>query len=243
MDVDNCRLYADLAKWWPLFSPPVHYVEEADDLLPDLERAAEGRAQTLLELGAGAGSLASHLKGRFTLTLTDRSPQMQAVSRAVNPECEHLIGDMRTLDLGREFDLVFVHDAIMYAADRDSLRATIQTAAHHCRPGGGVVLVPDHVRETFEPGTDHGGEDGADGRGLRYLEWSWDPDPADETYDVAYAFVLRESDGTVSVEGDRHRHGCFPREVWLTFMREAGLSARVRADRWRRDVFIGRKLR
>lgn len=47
--------------------------------------------------------------------MTDRSAQMIEVSRGVNPECEHIVRDMRSLDLGRQFDLVFIHDSIMYA--------------------------------------------------------------------------------------------------------------------------------
>ena len=34
--------------------------------------------------------------------------------------------------------------------------------------------MPDHVRETFEPESEVGGEDGPDGRALRYLDWAWD---------------------------------------------------------------------
>jgi hypothetical protein len=34
---DVQRLYSDLAYWWPLFSPPIYYVEEAADLPPLLE--------------------------------------------------------------------------------------------------------------------------------------------------------------------------------------------------------------
>src|SRR5687767_11431233 len=117
MAENQYRLYSDLARWWPLFSPPSHYVEEAADLLPELLAAADSPPRTLLELGSGAGSLASHFKTHLQLTLTDRSPEMLAVSRAVNPECEHVLGDMRSIDLRREFDLVFVHDAIMYAVD------------------------------------------------------------------------------------------------------------------------------
>jgi hypothetical protein len=37
---------------------------------------------------------------------------MLGLSRALNPECEHLAGDTRTLPLGRTFDAVLVHDAI-----------------------------------------------------------------------------------------------------------------------------------
>ena len=236
------RAYTDLAAWWPLFSPPSHYVEEAQDLLPTLLAAPDAPPATLLELGAGGGSLAYHLKGHLTLTLSDLSPQMLANSREVNPECEHVVGDMRTLDLGRIFDLVFIHDAIMYATDEASVRATLGTAARHCRPGGGLVVVPDHVRETFEPETSHGGQDAPDGRGLRYLQWSWDPDPSDTTFEVAYAFLLRAADGSMRVESDHHIEGLFPRAAWLTWLGDAGFYATSRLDQWQRDVFSGRKM-
>jgi len=217
------RLYTDLATWWPLLSPPSHYGEEAADLLPVLLAATESPPRTLLELGCGGGSLAYHLKGRLQLTLTDRSAQMLAVSRTVNPECEHVLGDMRSLDLGREFDLVFIHDAIMYATDPASVRATLGTAYRHCRPGGAALIAPDFVRETFEPKTSTGGEDGSDGRGLRYLEWIWDPDSTDETYEVAFAFMLREPSGALRLDSDRHRFGLFPRAAWLHWNAGGGI--------------------
>ena len=145
----------------------------------------------------GGGSFASHLSEQFTLTLTDLSEGMLAQSRLVNPGAEHIAGDMRTLRLGREFDYVLVHDAVCYMTDLRDLKAAVETAAVHCKSGGTVIVLPDFVKETFTPGTDEGGEDGADGRGFRYLEWSWDPDPNDTTYVVDYAFLLREANGDV----------------------------------------------
>jgi SAM-dependent methyltransferase len=236
------RLYSNLANWWPALSPPAHYVDEAADLLPAFRAAARGELETMLELGCGGGSLAYQLKAHLKLTLTDVSPQMLAVSRAVNPECEHRIGDMRTLDLEREFDVVMVHDAIMYATSEADLRATLATAARHCRAGGCVALLPDYVRETFEPGIDSGGEDLPDGRGLRYLEWTWDPDPADTAYEVAYAFLLREPHEDVRVEMDRHTEGLFARAEWLSWIAAAGFEPHVRRDPWGRDVFTGSRI-
>ena len=136
-------------------SPPAHYVEEAVDLLPLLLEGdgAESR-RTLRELGAGGGSLASHLWNHFTLTLTDRSAEMLEVSKRVNPGAEHMVGDMVTLDLGREFDRVLIHDAIMSATDPHAARATLQTAARHCQPGGRAIVVPGCVTESFEPSTE-----------------------------------------------------------------------------------------
>lgn len=240
-DPSGPKLYNELASWWPVFSPPSHYGEEARELLPVLESAAVPAPRTLLELGCGGGSMAFHLKERFRLTLVDRASPMLAVSRVVNPECEHVLGDMRSVRLDREFDLVFIHDAIMYATDARAVLATLGTAARHCRPGGGVVVVPDHVRETFESSTSTGGEDGSDGRALRYLEWAWDPDPADDTYEVAFTLMLRDRDGSLRLESDRHRFGLFPRAMWLGWLQEAGFTARSYRDSWDREVFVGRK--
>jgi SAM-dependent methyltransferase len=236
------RLYAELAGWWPLLSPPSDYVEEAADLLPTL-LAATDAPRTMLELGCGGGSLAYHFKRHLHLTLTDLSPQMVAISRRVNPECEHGVGDMRTIDLDRQFDIVFIHDAIMYLTDPASVRAALANASRHCRPGGALVVVPDCVRETFEPGTDSGGEDAPDGRGLRYLEWDWDFDPADDTFETTYAFLLREPNGDMHVEMDRHQHGVFARAAWREWFEEAGFAVTSRIDAWARDVFVGKKKR
>ena len=235
------RFYDELADWWPLFSPPEEYVEEAADLLGRIAPLAPPAGATLLELGSGGGSLASHLKSRFALTLTDRSAGMLAVNRALNPESEHVLGDMRDLRLGRTFDVVLVHDAICYATDAAQVLATLRTAAVHCKPGGVVAVLPDFVRETFTPGTEADGHDAPDGRGFRYLAWLWDPDPSDDTYFVDYAFVMRDAGGHVRVEHDRHVEGLFARAQWLEWFGEVGLSVTGDIDRWERDVFIARR--
>jgi SAM-dependent methyltransferase len=244
----ECRLYGDLAKWWPLLSPPSHYGDEAAQLNLRItretgwsnRRSTAGRGKTALELGCGGGSLARHLKQRFAMTLVDRSPQMLKVSRAVNPECEHLRGDMTTLRLSRQFDFVLIHDAIEYMTTEAMLRATFATAAAHCKPGGLFMVVPDCVRETFTPGTHTGGEDGADGRGLRYIEWVFDADPTDTRYDGVFAFLLRDARGRITVETDRHQCGLYRRRDWLKWIAAAGF-ARVTSivDPYRRDVFTG----
>src|SRR5262245_2435434 len=121
-DPGEPRLYSELASWWPLLSPPSEYVEEAALLRALLTGACDPPPRTLLELGCGGGSLAAQLKAHFALTLIDRSAPMLAVCRAVNPECEQVQADMRLVRLGRLFDAVLVHDAIMYALDEESLR-------------------------------------------------------------------------------------------------------------------------
>jgi hypothetical protein len=234
-------LYSELAHWWPLFSPPSHYVEEAEHLLGML-RPLPGRKLSLLELGAGGGSLAYHLKPHFELTLTDRSPEMLRVCQEVHPEAELIVGDLRSLDLERQFDRVLLHDAVMYLTTEDELRSALLTCRRHCRDDGLVLVVPDCVTETFEPHTEHGGEDAPDGRGFRYLEWIWDPDPADTMFEAVFGVLLRDTAGEVEVRSDRHRCGLFPKDTWRRLFSEAGLSVATERDPWRQYVFVGRPI-
>jgi SAM-dependent methyltransferase len=232
-------MYADLAPWFHLLTAPEDYAEEAAHVADLLEAAAEGPVRTLLELGSGGGNTASHLRDRFELTLTDRSPEMLALSATINPGVEHVVGDMRTLRLGRTFDAVLVHDAIVYMTTPADLRAALETVVAHLRPGGATVLMPDDLRETFAPSTDHGGHDAPDGRGLRYLEWSTDPDPDDTTCVTDFVIVIRDADGSIRVEHDRHEEGLFGRDEWLALLAEVGLVARAETDPWGRVVLVG----
>jgi len=218
------RLYSELAPWFHLLTHPSDYEDEADHIARVVDAAVDGEARTLLELGSGGGNNASHLKARFTCTLTDISGEMLALSGTLNPECEHVQGDMRTLRLGSTFDVVLVHDAIAYMTTEGDLRAVLETVSTHLRPGGVGILVPDTTRELFAPQTRHGGHDGDDGRSLRYLEWDHDPDPNDTTYDVEFVVVVMEKTKQVRVEHDHQTCGVFPEALWRALIAKAGLE-------------------
>jgi SAM-dependent methyltransferase len=194
----------------------------------------------VLELGSGGGNSAFHLKAQFAMTLVDLSPQMLRVSRKLNPECEHIKGDIRRLRLGRTFDAVYVHDAICHMTIERDLRAVMQTAYEHCKPGGVALFVPDFVRETFVEGSDQGGTD-SPRRRLRFLQWVFDPDPNDTTYLVDFAILLRDQKGEARMVHDRHLLGLFPRKQWLRLMRDVGMKAVVIKDDEVRELFLGRR--
>ena len=218
-------LYDDLADWWPVISPPSEYAEEAALYVDMIRSAARGPVREVLELGSGGGNNASHMKRAFAMTLVEPADRMRELSRALNPECEHLAGDMRHVRLGRMFDAVFVHDAVMYMTTEDDLSAALQTVVAHLAPGGVAFVAPDATAETFAEATEHGGAEDAGGRRARYLEWTLPPAPGGTSFEVHYAFLLREPDGTVRAAYDVHREGLFPRATWLRLLREVGLAA------------------
>lgn len=228
-----------------MISPVEDYEEEAAEAWKVLNTASVP-VREVLELGSGGGHNAVYLKKHFEMTLVDLSEEMLDMSRQLNPECHHVRGDMRTLRLGREFDSVFIHDAIDYMTTVEDLRQAIETAYVHCRPGGLALFVPDDLAENFRPSSGEGGVDGEDGRAVRFLEWTWDPDPDDEWTQTEYAFLLRETDGSVRVVHETHRTGLFPREVWLRLLAETGFEPQVvleetAEDRRPREMLVGRR--
>jgi SAM-dependent methyltransferase len=241
------KLYGSLAPWFHLLTAPEDYEEEATFYLNTLRKACASPINTVLELGSGGGNNALHMKKHVTMTLTDLSPEMLELSRQINPELEHIVGDMRTVRLGREFDAVFIHDAIMYMATEADLRAAIETAYVHTCPGGAAVFCPDYTTETYEPSTSCGGHDEPNSlRGLRYLEWTWDSDQADARYNVEFALLLRDEDGSVRIEQDHHTFGLFPRDDWFRII--AGVGFTPGAVKMKHseliapiEVFVGKK--
>ena len=234
------HMYSDMASWWTLLSAPEDYAEEAAFFKEVILEFSNKPVQTVLELGSGGGSNASFLKHSFRMTLVDLSAQMLAVSQKLNPECEHLQGDMRTVALGRIFDAVFIHDAVMYMTSLRDLRNAITTAYEHCREEGVVVIVPDFTRETFKPSTEYGGHD-AKKKGMRYLAWTYDPDPEDSTCISDYAYLLRDKHGQVQCTYDRHVMGLFSQQEWLNVLSEVGFDPKILQDPFERKVFVGVK--
>jgi SAM-dependent methyltransferase len=239
------QFYGALAEWWPVLSPVEEYAEEAAELRRVI--LAHGpHARTLLELGSGGGHIAHYLRQDFACCLTDLSAAMLAMSRQLNPECEHVEGDMRTLELGRTFDVVLAHDAIDYMTSEADLARVCDTAWRHLRPGGTVVLVPDALTETFEPGTESSGGDASDGRAARLLEWTEHVTPGATQMAVHYSFLLRESDGRVRSVYERHDCGIFPGATWRRVLAARGFAVdvvveRTTDERTPRSFFIGHK--
>lgn len=212
-------IYSELVSWYRLLDPPEDHLDEAAAYEAGFVAVAP-RAETLLELGAGAGHNAFHLKRRFHCTLTDVSDQMLALSRQLNPECEHLAGDMRSIRLGRTFDVVLVHDAVVYMTTEEDLLAAARTAYAHTRAGGAAIFAPDCLREKFRERSELiEGEDGA--RALRCLQWTWDPDPRDTTCVLDFAFLLRETN-EVKAAYDHHVEGLFPGATWERLLASVG---------------------
>jgi hypothetical protein len=70
---------------------------------------------------------------------------------------------------------------------------------------------------------------------VRYLEWAWDPDPADTWILTEYAFLLRDAAGSVQAVHETHRTALFSRDVWLRLLASTGFAARAVTEQTTED--------
>ncbi|MBN1620065.1 class I SAM-dependent methyltransferase [candidate division WOR-3 bacterium] len=216
------KLYNELADWWPILSAPEDYEEESNLYIRIIEKYKKG-IKTALELGSGGGNNASFFKKHYKMTLTDMSPQMLEVSKKLNPECEHINGDMRSVRLGKKFDLIFIHDAIIYMTTEEDLLKTFTTAREHVKEDGILFIAPDYFKETFKTQTSHGGHDRKK-RSMRYLEWMRDDDPDDNLTETYFAYILKNEKGEIRYESDLSINGIFPKKTWQNLLENAGFK-------------------
>ena len=239
MSSDTPRLYADLAYLWPHLSPPEHYAEETGLLRELIDEAlgepTGGQRWSLLELGAGGGHSIIHLKDRYDCTASDLSPQMLEQCKTLNPEVPTVEGDMRSMRLHEQFDIVLICDAIDYMKTREDAVAALQTVAAHLRPGGVALFAPTYTSETFNDG--EVADDGATIPGiagddaLTYFSFVHDPDPTDTQFEMILLYLIRDTQTRqVQTIEDRHACGLFAIADWQAMAAEAGLAVEALAQ-------------
>ena len=228
------RLYSDLASWWPLLSPTDTYSDEGPLYFGWLAHILGRTPTTLLELGSGGGHLACHYPQECEVTLLDISESMLEVSRTLNTNKIHVCEDMRTARLGRVFDAVLIHDAIMYMTSRTDVVAALRTARAHLNPGGALLVLPDVIQESFMERTLVGGQTEGE-RAIQVMEWHWDPDVSDESFVVEFSYLLREGNAVRNIH-EQHEMGLFPFMTWLEMFDEAGFDVVTRGPEHMMDL-------
>jgi hypothetical protein len=125
----------------------------------------------------------------------------------------------------------------MYMTTETDLRQALATAYRHCKPGGVALFYPDCVRENFQASSSLNGGDGEE-YGLRYMDWTFDPDPTDTHYVVHFAFLLRQGN-VVQLLHEQHTFGLFTQADWLRLLREVGFQPEACTTRGGGLVFLG----
>ena len=224
---DTFRLYSDLAWLWPIWGDPSEYADYGEHVVRLANKHSRIPVRSLLNIACGGGKNVANLKRHYDVTGVDLSPAMLELARELNPDCEFLQGDMRTLALGRTFDAILMDDGISYMASPADLTAAFANAFRHLKPGGVMVVVPDDTTETFVQNrtvtTPAKGRTRQSNAEVVFIENDYDPDPTDGHYEGTIVYLIREN-GELRIETDRHILGLFPLSLWRDTLRSAGFQ-------------------
>lgn len=96
---------------------------------------------TVLDIGCGMGEpIAAHLAGRgYALTGVDASPSLISLARTRHPEQEWIVGDMRSMELGRRFDGMLAWHSLFHLAP-EAQRPMFARFARHAAPGAMLMF-------------------------------------------------------------------------------------------------------
>lgn len=128
------RIYAGIGK---------DYRAEAV-VIDGLARARCPGARTLLDVGCGTGLHLEQLAAQYDEAWgIDLEPTFVQRARGRCPGGRVAVGDMRSFDLGRTFDVVTcLFSAIGHVGDEAGLQAAIAAMARHVAPGGVLLVEP-----------------------------------------------------------------------------------------------------
>ena len=215
------------------------YAAEAAELHRIIDEACPS-AQTLLDVACGTGAHLAHLREWYAVEGVDSSPAMLAVAAGRLPGVPLHVADMRTLDLGRQFDAVTcLFSSIGYITDPSELRSTIARLASHVGPGGVLILDgwvrPDEWSDDFRNDPDIA----TDGQMTIVRVASHRRAGRITELDMHH---LVHTEGGVEYFVETHRLALIPTDEYVAAVQRAGLSARVVPDYMpARDRIVGTK--
>ena len=223
---DQRRMYGDLAWAWPIISPPEDYIEESEQFSKIIRKRSRIEVKTLLHLGCGGGHHDHTLKKHFEVTGVDVNKAMIDLAKQLNPEVTYLVGDMRSIRLDKAFDAVTIFDSIGYMLTEDDLQSAFATAFIHLKPDGILLTYQENSTEHFKQNQTRYSTHSQGDIEITFVENNYDPDPKDTTYESTFVYLIRRGK-ELKIETDSHVLGIFPRETWLTLLKETGFQVEI----------------
>jgi len=220
---DTRRLYNDLSWIWPIVSPPEDYIEETEFFSRIIKEDAKIDVRSLLHMGCGGGRNDFTFKKHFDVTGVDISDDMLRLARELNPESVYIQGDMRSIRSDKTYDSIVALDSVNYMKTEEDLIDLFQTAYEHLNPGGVFLTVVEESRRRFKQNRTISSTHSRDDTQITFIENSFDPDPADNHFEMTFIYLVREK-GNLEIFTDSHIWGLFKMETWHQLLKKANFS-------------------
>ncbi len=127
------------------------YAAEAQKIRSIIAARTPG-TETLLDVACGTGHHLSLLSESYATEGVDLDPGLLEIARARLPDVPFHLGDMRTFNLGRQFDVVTcLFSSIGYMTTMEDLLHALANMAGHLAPDGVMLVEPWLAPDDFDP--------------------------------------------------------------------------------------------
>jgi ubiquinone/menaquinone biosynthesis C-methylase UbiE len=128
------------------------YESEAERLKGIINKYKQTDGNELLDVACGTGLHLPYLVDQFEVTGIDLSEEQIKGAKERLPRINFVVGDMRTFDLHKQFDIVTcLFSSIGYMQSEADLSKAIVNMSKHLKPGGVLVIEPWLQPDAFDP--------------------------------------------------------------------------------------------
>ncbi|UCB53211.1 MAG: class I SAM-dependent methyltransferase [Candidatus Zixiibacteriota bacterium] len=224
--MSRTKLYNELAWTWEVLVSEEEYPAETNFVKKMIEKHKRTSGNGILDVGCGAGHHGLFLKGEYEVVGVDGSEKMLKLARKRNPDLAYHLGDVRTFQLNRKFDVVMAMDMIQYNLTYSDLEKALRNLSNHLRAGGLLLFYLENIKDRFEQNKTRFKKHRKDNVEIVLIENDYDPNPEDTEFECHLVFLIRK-DGGFQVEVDKHRMGLFELRKILDILRNLNFKTHL----------------
>jgi ubiquinone/menaquinone biosynthesis C-methylase UbiE len=149
-------MYKQLAKYYDIIYSWKDYAMEAEKVYQLIDDLKKSGGNELLDAACGTGEHDKYLMDYYTVTGVDLNEKMLEIARKKNKKIKYIKGDMRSINLHKQFDaVVCLFSAIGHLLTYENLEKAIANFSRHLKKGGVLVIEPFVSPKAFTTGVPH----------------------------------------------------------------------------------------
>lgn len=221
------ELYRKFAGYYDLIYKWMDYLGEAKFVKKIVAEFKKSDGNNLLDVACGTGNHAQYLQDSFQIVGLDINEDMMDIARKKVPNMELIQGDMKKLNLEREFDVILcLFSSINYHTSLTELEKTLKLFYNHLKAGGVLIFDLGFCTENWD-----------EGRMLVDAVVEGDLQLArisqsrlhNGVFNANFVFLIKEN-GKMDFEIDQHQIGVFPTKDVKMILEKTGFKYHIYSD-------------
>ena len=241
------QLYKKFAGYYDKIYDKLDHQKEFEFIKWVANKHNGSESNMLLDIACGTGRHANLLKNDFEITGVDINKEMLDIAREKVPDVEFITGDMKKLNLGRNFGaIICMYSAINYNLTFEELKLTLTNFYNHLNKSGVLIFDMGINKENWIEG--NVSVDTVVDKGLKLARIS-KAHLENGVLNSNFIFLIKDN-GKIDFDIDEHKLGVFGIKEVKELMEDIGFKTFIYSNfkdeiyeigNGERPVFVGVK--